>query len=172
MDKGVSIYELFNRYLQQNLPSMQNIESKNGEYTLTTDKSKLNLIAVHDYLSNQSYWAQNIPYNIVETAASNSLTVILLHHDAQVGYARVVTDYSTFAYLCDVYILEEHRGKGLSKWMMAFIHAHPNLQGLRRWVLFTLDAHGLYKQFGWHEARIPERYLEKHNPDAYKRRSS
>ena len=151
---------------------MENIEAINGKYILTTDKTKLDLEAVHDYLSNHSYWAQNIPFDTVETAAANSLTVILLHNDVQVGYARVITDYSTFAYLCDVYILEEHRGKGLSKWMMTFIHAHPNLQGLRRWVLFTLDAHGLYKQFGWHEARIPERYLEKHNPDAYKARRS
>jgi GNAT superfamily N-acetyltransferase len=151
---------------------MKTIESIHGEYTLTTDKSKLDLIAVHDYLSTQSYWAKNIPMERVETAAANSLTFALLCGGHQVGYARIITDYSIFAYLCDVYILEEHRGKGLSKWMMEFIHAHPNLQGLRRWVLFTLDAHGLYKQFGWHEAQIPERYLEKHNPDAYKVRPS
>lgn len=151
---------------------MHIIEEQKSDYLLTTDKSKLDIFAVHDYLSNHSYWAQNIPFAIVENAADHSLTFILLHQGSQVGYARVITDYSTFAYLCDVYILEEHRGKGLSKWMMTFIHAHSHLQGLRRWVLFTLDAHGLYKQFGWHEARIPERYLEKHNPDAYKRGSS
>lgn len=150
---------------------MKIIEEQQGDYLLTTDKSKLDLFAVHDYLSIHSYWAQNIPFAIVENAAAHSLTFTLLHNSTQVGYARVVTDYSTFAYLCDVYILEEHRGKGLSKWMMAFIHAHPNLQGLRRWVLLTLDAHGLYKQFGWHEAKFPDRYLEKHTPDIYKGRS-
>ena len=146
---------------------MEIIEANWEEYVLTTDKTKLDLIAVHDYLSNHSYWAKNIPFTIVENAAAHSLTFILLHQDAQVGYARVVTDYSTFAYLCDVYVLKDHRGKGLSKWMMESIHAHPNLQGLRRWVLLTMDAHGLYSQFGWSSPKIPDRYMERHNPLVY-----
>ncbi|MFM9983670.1 MAG: GNAT family N-acetyltransferase [Flavobacteriales bacterium] len=146
---------------------MEIIEAKWEEYVLTTDKTKLDLIAVHDYLSNHSYWAKNIPMEVVKSSAANSLTISLLYQEKVAGYARVVTDYSTFAYLCDVYILEEHRGKGLSKWMMEFIHAHPNLQGLRRWVLLMLDAHGLYTQFGWTSPKMPDRYMERHNPKVY-----
>ena len=139
-------------------------------YTINTDPSKLNIAVIHGYLSVESYWAQNIPLHIVEKAVANSLCFGLYCNGEQVGFARLITDRATFAYLADVFVLTAHRGKGLSKWMMASIHAHPELQTLRRWVLGTRDAHGLYEQFGW--TRLDEemkfRYMQKNDRDIYK----
>ena len=100
-------------------------------------------------------------------AFDNSLCFGLFHHDKQIGFARVVTDYATMAYLADVFILPAYRGLGLSKWLMETIMTHSDLQGLRRWILLTLDAHGLYRQFGWKDIAIPERWMEVHNKDVY-----
>jgi len=152
-------------------------EVERDEYSISTDSSRLNLEIIHHYLSEESYWAKNIPFETVKKSVENSLCFGLYHHNKhslpvarQVGFARLITDKATFAYLADVFILEEYRGKGLSKFLMATIHAHPELQTLRRWMLGTRDAHGLYAQFGW----VPfaeeqmKRFMLLHNPDVYK----
>jgi GNAT superfamily N-acetyltransferase len=123
-------------------------------------------VAAHAYLS-RSYWSPGIPLATVEKAIAHSLCVAVLHNDAQVAMARLLTDYATHAYLADVYVLEEHRGKGLSKAMLAHLQGRPDLQGLRRWILFTRDAHALYEQFGWRGTQHPERLMLRENPDAY-----
>ncbi|NCI45137.1 GNAT family N-acetyltransferase [Sediminibacterium soli] len=146
-------------------------EATRNEYTISTDSAKLDIAVIHGYLSNDSYWAQHIPIETVQRSINHSLCFGLYAADRQVGFARVVTDRATFAYLADVFILPGHRGKGLSKWLVSEIHAHPDLQGLRRWLLGTKDAHGLYRQFGW--TSIPEeiagRFMQLHNPDVYSR---
>ena len=147
---------------------MENLTITRGAYTITTDKSRLDLNAVHQYLSKQSYWSPNIPLETVQNAAAHSLTFAVLHGDEQVGYARIISDYSIFAYLGDVYILEAHQGQGLSKWLMETIMGHPDLQNLRRWILATRDAHGLYAQYGWKPIANPSIWMEVHNPDVYK----
>ncbi|AFD08816.1 GNAT family N-acetyltransferase [Solitalea canadensis] len=146
---------------------MQHITVTQNDFSITTDKSKLDLAFVHEYLANQSYWAKGIPFEKVKSSAENSLTFAVLYQDHQVGYARVITDYTTIAYLGDVFIDEEFRGQGLSKWLMETIMSHPNLQGLRRWILLTLDAHKLYEQYGFNAVEKPERYMEKFNPNVY-----
>lgn len=144
-------------------------EATQGDYLITTDPAKLNVDLIYHYLSQESYWAAGIPKTVVEKSVNNSLCFSLYYKDAQVGFARLVTDKATFAYLADVFVITAHRGKGLSKWLMQTIHAHPELQNLRRWWLGTKDAHGLYEQFGW--ARITDdvakRFMQKHNPDVY-----
>ena len=147
---------------------MQIITKQNGNYLITTDKSKLDLKVIHNFLTNESYWSQNIPFEIVKAATENSLNFGLFFKEKQIGYARIVSDFATTAYLADVFVLKEFRGQGLSKWLMEIIMNHPDLQGLRRWILATKDAHGLYKQFGWKPMAAPERWMEKHNQDVYK----
>jgi GNAT superfamily N-acetyltransferase len=136
-------------------------------YQITTDPAKFDLGAIHAYLE-RAYWCEGIPRATVERAVANSLGFAVLHGDQQVGFARVVTDSATFAYLCDVYILEEHRGKGLSKWLMECVVGHPQLQGLRRFSLATRDAHGLYKQFGFQSLGNPDVMMEILRPDIYR----
>ena len=138
------------------------------KYTITTDKSKLDIAVVHDYLCNQSYWVKGIGKETLKREIDHSLCFGVFHQHTQIGFARVITDFTSFAYLCDVFIIEAYRGKGLSKWLMQSMLDHPELQNLRRWTLYTLDAHGLYKQFGFGESKIPERFMEKHNPDFIK----
>jgi GNAT superfamily N-acetyltransferase len=124
---------------------------------------------MHAYLQ-RAYWSEQIPLSVVERAANASLCIGAYDAGgAQVGLARFISDYATFCYVCDVYVLEEHRGHGLSKAMMAMATSHPKLQGLRRWNLVTHDAHGLYKQFGFKELAFPERHMERTVPDIYKR---
>lgn len=140
-------------------------------YFISTDKGLLDIGMIHDYLSGTSYWAEQIPRDIVERSVVNSICFgVYTVKKEQVGFARVVTDKATFAYLADVFILEEHRGKGLSKSLIETIQAHPDLQGLRRWMLGTRDAHELYEQFGW--TRMTEeasrRFMQRHFPDVYK----
>jgi GNAT superfamily N-acetyltransferase len=144
-------------------------EAKKGEYLISTDPSLLNADVIHDYLSKESYWAQNIPKEVVEKSISNSLCFGLYKNDEQVGFARLVTDRATFAYLADVFILSAYRGKGLSKWLIGTIHAHPELQGLRRWMLGTRDAHALYEKFGWTilDEDTRKRFMQRHNKNAY-----
>lgn len=137
-------------------------------YEISTDPARLDLGAVHAYLT-RSYWSAGIPRDVVERAAANSLCFGVYHAtEGQVGFARVVTDHATFAYLCDVYVLEAHRGRGLSKRLMAAISAHPDLQGLRRFMLGTKDAHGLYSQFGFTPLANPSRMMEILRPDVYR----
>jgi GNAT superfamily N-acetyltransferase len=121
---------------------------------------------VHGFLST-SYWSPGLPIEVLRRAIAGSLCFGLYHGNAQVGFARVVTDKATFAYLCDVFVLEEHRGKKLGRWLMESVASHPDLQGLRRFVLVTRDAHGLYEQFGFRPLSRPEGYMELHRPDIY-----
>ena len=138
-----------------------------GEYTITTDQDSLDVRAIHAFLT-RSYWSPGVPLAVVQRAISNSICFGLLHAEAQVGFARVVTDKASFAYLADVYVLEGHRGKGLATWLIGIIQAHEALQGLRRFMLATRDAHGLYRQFGFKELANPSRMMEIVNPEVYK----
>jgi GNAT superfamily N-acetyltransferase len=138
-----------------------------GEYLITTDPERIDIDVVHGYLHRDSYWAKNIPRETVERAIENSLCFSILKGDDQVGFARVTSDRATVAYLGDVFVLPEHRGQGLSKWLMECVIGHPELQGLRRWMLATADAHGLYAQSGFTPIKAPERWMERHFPDVY-----
>ena len=133
-------------------------------YQISTDKSLLKFDTIFTYLDQQSYWAKGIPAQKLKTAISNSMCFGVYKGTDQVGFARVVSDKATFAYLCDVFILPAYRGVGLSKWLVQTITAHPELQGLRRWSLATQDAHGLYKQFGFKEINNPESWMQIFTP--------
>lgn len=149
--------------------SGQAFRKMKGEYSIDTDPDLIDRELVHHYLSNESYWAKGVPFEIVSRSIDHSLCFGLYHGSRQIGFARMVTDRATFTYLADVFILEEERGKGLSKWMMQEIDTHPDLQGLRRWMLGTRDAHGLYEQFGWTvitEEQRP-RFMQRHFPEVY-----
>ena len=140
-----------------------------GAYTISDDPGRLDFHAMHAYL-RRSYWSENIPFEVMERAARASLCIGAYDATgAQVGLARFISDYATFCYVCDVYVLEEHRGKGLSKALMALAVEHPRLQGLRRWSLVTGDAHGLYRQFGFTALARSEGYMERLDPKVYKR---
>lgn len=139
-------------------------------YTISTDKNKLDIKIIHEFLSN-SYWAKNIPIEIVKRSIENSLCFGVYHKEALVGFARVISDFATFAYLGDVFILEEHRGKGLSKILMKEVFSHPQLQGLRRFCLGTRDAHKLYEQFGFHQIKKPELWMEIKKENIYLEKS-
>jgi GNAT superfamily N-acetyltransferase len=129
------------------------------DVTITTDPSQLDLDVIHGFLA-RSYWAAGIPREIVERAVRHSLCFGAFDRERQVGFARIISDYATYAYLSDVFVLPSHRGRGIGKQLMAAIVAHPDLQGLRRWTLFTRDAHDLYRQYGFGEPRYPERLME------------
>lgn len=138
------------------------------EYEISTDAHRLKLEVIHRFLAEDSYWSPGIPRSIVERAIANSLCFGVYHRAAQVGFARVITDKSTFALLADLFILEAHRGKGLSKWLMRCVVEHEDLQGLRRLLLLTSDAHGLYRQFGFKELGNPSRFMEVVRQDIYR----
>jgi GNAT superfamily N-acetyltransferase len=129
-------------------------------YTITTDKSRLDVDMIHHYLSEDSYWAKNIPRNLVERAIENSICFAAFDGHRQVGFARVLTDFAVFAYLGDVFVVPSHRGRGISKQLMRAIRDHPPFQQLRRWHLLTRDAHALYQQFGFRELEKPEMHME------------
>jgi GNAT superfamily N-acetyltransferase len=139
----------------------------NGEFTISTDRDLLQIDAIHEFLSERSYWANQRTKEQTLTAIKNSLPFGVYKGKNQIGFARVVTDYATFAYLGDVFIIEEFRGIGLSKWLMETIIGHPELQGFRRWVLATRDAHALYEKFEFTALKFPERWMEKTAPNAY-----
>lgn len=134
------------------------------QYEISTDSSRFDIDLIHRFLTN-SYWAEGIPREIVERSIENSLCFGIFDRDQQVGFARVITDRATFAYLGDVFVIESHRGRGLSKQLMQAIMDHPELQDLRRWSLVTRDAHGLYKQFGFTPLANPQRYMERSDPE-------
>ena len=142
------------------------MEWRKNDFTITTDKSKIEVTYVHEFL-RQSYWAQNIPLEVVQTSIDGSLCFAIFYQQQQIGFARVITDSATFAYLADVFIDPIYRGKGLSKWLMQVVIKHPSLQGLRRFMLATRDAHGLYKQFGFQPLTHSERWMQIHTPDIY-----
>ena len=134
-------------------------EFRKERYFISTDATKLHIEIIYKFLKN-SYWAKDIPYEIVKSSIDNSFCFGVYKGDSQIGFARVITDFTTFAYLADVFILEGYRGKGLSKWLLATILNYPELQGLRGWMLKTLDAHELYRKFGFNSPLYPERIME------------
>jgi GNAT superfamily N-acetyltransferase len=141
-------------------------EQARDEYSISCDPDKLDLAMVHGFLSN-SYWSLGLPMEVLGRAIEGSLCFGLYHGEAQVGFARVITDKATFAYLCDVFVLDAYRGRGLGHWLMEAVVSHPDLRGLRRFVLVTRDAHGLYEQFGFRPLARPEGYMEWYRPDIY-----
>lgn len=150
------------------MKAKEEYELRRDEYTISTERGRIDRTFVHEFL-RRSYWAKDIPFETVRRSIENSVCFGLYHAEKQIGFARVVTDRATFAYLCDVFVIEEYRGKGLSKWLMETIHAHPELQNLRRWLLATKDAHGLYRQFGFTPLDTPEVFMQRHAPDVYSR---
>ncbi|MBK8983939.1 MAG: GNAT family N-acetyltransferase [Ignavibacteria bacterium] len=140
------------------------INFKKGNYLISADNSLLDIKVIHGYLS-RSYWAKNRPLKTTKKAIQNSVCFGLYLNKTQIGFARVVTDKATFAYLADVFVLKEYRGKGLSKWMMKVILGYGELKDLRRWFLATKDAHGLYEKFGFHSLKEPEKIMEMFRKD-------
>lgn len=136
-------------------------------FTISTDKKKLSVPVIHTFLSKESYWAKDIPVRFVEKSIENSLCFGVYDGEDQIGFARIISDYTTFAYLADVFILSEYRGQGLSKRLIEEIKNHPDLQNLRRWMLATADAHTLYEQFGFSELLKPGNIMEIVNLDMY-----
>lgn len=137
-----------------------------GAFTVTCDAARMDRVAIAEFLAT-TYWAKGIPAATVEKSIDNSLCFALLDGDRLAGFARVISDRATIAYIGDVFVLPEYRGKGLSKWLMECVVSHPELQGLRRWFLATRDAHGLYEKFGFTPLKRPEIFMERHNPNAY-----
>jgi GNAT superfamily N-acetyltransferase len=144
---------------------------RRGGYVISTDPGRLDVDLIHDFLAHRSYWAQEIPLEVVRRSIEHSLCFGLYASEGQAGFARVVTDYAVFAYLGDVFVLESHRGRGLGTWLVETVLGCPELQGLRRWDLATNDAHELYRRFGFGEAN-PARVMERVDPapDIYRRR--
>ena len=138
-------------------------------YAISTDPERLELNTIHESLSKTAYWAPGIPMETVRRSIENSLSFGIYHEGRMVGFGRVITDYATFGYIGDVFVLDPHRGRGLSKWLVELMLAHPKLQGFRRWVLLTRDAQGLYKRFGFVTPPNPERYMELWTPDVDQR---
>jgi N-acetylglutamate synthase-like GNAT family acetyltransferase len=147
---------------------MNTYEVRHDDVLISDDRTQLDRALIHRFLSERSYWAQGVSREIVERAIEHSHCFGVYKSGRQVGFARVVTDFTTFAWLADVFIVEEERGRGLSKKLVAGILAHPQLQGLRRFLLGTLDAHGLYAQFGFAPMKHVERFMEMHRPNAAK----
>jgi GNAT superfamily N-acetyltransferase len=146
---------------------MTHAEHRRNEFLVTTDPARLDIDFIHSYLT-RSYWSEGISREIVERGIANSLCFGVYDSDKQVGFARIITDYATFAYLADVFIIESHRGRGLSKFLMECIVTDRRLQGFRRWVLGTRDAHGLYAQYGFKPLAKPDRFMEIHDPNVYR----
>lgn len=136
---------------------------------ISTERQLLDLDMIHDFLSTKAYWSLKIPKEKVIRSIEHSLCFGVYKDNQQVGFARVISDYSTIAYLGDVFILDSHRGQGLSKQLMEAIMNHPKLQGLRRWILLTGDAHDLYKKFGWKELADSNVWMELHDPNVYQK---
>ena len=144
------------------------MEWARDEFTITCDRSRVDLGVVSRFLAD-SYWAKDIPVETVAKSIEGALCFSLLHDGKQVGFARVVTDHAVIAYLADVFVLPEYRGRGLGKWLVKCVVSHPDLAGLKRWMLATRDAHGLYEPYGFRGLKAPERFMELHDPDVYSR---
>jgi GNAT superfamily N-acetyltransferase len=137
------------------------IECQRGDFAISTDRARLDLDVIHSFLSTKSYWAKGIPREVVARSIEHSLCFGVYDGlGQQVGFARAISDFATYAYIADVFVLESHRGRGLGKGLMEFIVQHPALQGMRRWNLTTRDAHALYAQVGFTPLKVPERYME------------
>src|SRR6202049_2313316 len=152
----------------ETIQSEESREYRKREFTVSTDHALINLEVVHGFLT-ECYWAKGIPRDVVARSIENSLCFGLYAGGKQVGFARVISDYATYAYIGDVFVLESFRGRGLGKWLMECVMKHPRLRGLRRWSLVTSDAHGLYSQFGFEPLKKPQNYMELHRPDVYTR---
>lgn len=146
---------------------MKTIEVTFDNFLITTDKSKMDIVAIHDFLSKHSGWSDNIPFDIVKASIENSLNFGLFYKDKQIGFARVISDFSTIAYLGDIYVLDSYRGQKLSKKIMEVVMQHPNLKGLRRWILLTSTAEWLYEKYGFNKLPKPELYMELFDPNVY-----
>ncbi len=140
-----------------------------GKYIISDEKDLMDIKIIHQYLSEESYWCAGIPIEVVKKSIDGAHCFGIFHNENQIGFARVITDHATFAYLADVFVLSGHRGKGLSKWLIKTIVDNPELQGLRRWILATRDAHALYEQFGFTSLAKPDRFMELHNPNVYQK---
>ena len=141
-------------------------EYRKGKFLISTDRDKLDFDTIYNFLS-ESYWAKGIPRAVVVRSIQNSLCFGMFSGAEQIGFARVISDYATYAYLADVFVVEPYRGRGLAKWLMECIVTHPQLQGLRRWTLATRDAHELYAKFGFKPLAKPDRFMELHNAQIY-----
>lgn len=144
------------------------MEWRKNEFNITTDNHQLDIDYIHHYISEKSYWAENIPIGIVKKSIEGAMCFGVYDNGKQIGFARVITDKATYGYLADVFIDENYRGKGLGIWLMETIMSHPELQGFRNWMLATRDAHGLYAKFGFRPLEFPERIMRKNDPDVYK----
>jgi GNAT superfamily N-acetyltransferase len=148
------------------------VEHRRGEFLISTDPARLDLNVIHGFLTN-CYWAKGIPRDVVARSIEHALCFgVYDGNRAQVAFARVISDFATIAYIGDVFVLETFRGRGVGKWLMECITSHPALQNLRRWILTTRDAHGLYSQVGFTPVKAPERFMEMHRPDAYEIRKT
>lgn len=147
---------------------MQLLETSNKEYLISTDSEKLNINAIHSFLSKEADWSRCIPKETLEKSIAHSLNFGMYHQHKLTGFSRVISDYATIAYLGDLFIIEEFRGKVLSKWLMESIIMHPDLQGLRRWILLTSTAEWLYKKYGFQNLARLDIYMEKYDPEVYK----
>ena len=143
------------------------LEFHKDDYTISTDPARLDLTIIHDFLANRSYWAKGIPRHLVKKTIEHSLCFGLYYQGKQIGFSRVLTDYARFAYLMDVFVLEEFRGKGLGRWLMECVFGHPELKGVRRWMLATWDAQSLYAQYGFTPLARPDRLMEKVSKESY-----
>jgi GNAT superfamily N-acetyltransferase len=149
-------------------PDLAVNENRKGQFLITTDRERLDLDVVYNFLS-ESYWAKGISRELVVCSIQNSLCFGVFSEREQVGFARVISDFATYAYLADVFIIEPYRGQGLAKWLMECIVSHPELQGLRRWTLATRDAHKLYARFGFKPLAKPDSFMELHDAEVYTR---
>jgi GNAT superfamily N-acetyltransferase len=145
------------------------MEWKQEEFTVSDCRENLDVELIYHFLNSLSYWAKDIPREVIVKSLDNSLCFGLFEGNKQIGFGRVVTDCATFAYLADVFVVEEYRKKGLGKWLIECIVKHPQLQGLRRWMLATADAQELYHRYGFVSLSNPERFMEKHDPNIYRR---
>ncbi len=146
---------------------MPDLIRQKDDYTISTRKEDLDVAVIHHYLSTQAYWSRGILRATVERAIEHSLNFGLYFQKRQIGYARIVSDFATVAYLGDVFILEAFRGRGLATWLIQTVMAHPGLQGLRRWILLTQDAHEFYRKVGWTPIANPDRWMEVHDREVY-----
>ncbi len=153
--------------LLENTLSMTEITIYKNGFCISSDKTKLDVDAIHEFLSTKAYWCLHIPKEKVQTSIENSFCFGVYKEEKQIGLARIITDFATIAYLGDVYILEEYRGLGLSKWLMETVMNCQDLQGLRRWILLTGDAHELYRKFGWTNIVDPTKWMELHHKNIY-----
>ena len=156
--------------ITETVQSEQAEEYRKNAFTISTDRDRIDLDVVHGFLT-ECYWAKGIPREVVARSIEHSLCFGVYEERKQVGFARVISDDATYAYIGDVFVLESFRGRGLGKWLMECIMRHPRLQGLRRWSLVTGDAHGLYAQFGFEPLKKPQNYMELHSPTVYQKTS-